>query len=57
MTLAAQVMVELRREAADEEEKYQVNPAEKEILRETEQPSLMSKKIKQKTKRIRRNQS
>ena len=43
-TLAAQVTVKLRRETANEEEEDQVNTAEKEILRETVQPALMSKK-------------
>ena len=37
-------MVKLRQEAADKEEEDQVNPTEKEILRETVQPALMSKK-------------
>ena len=38
------VELRLRRESADKEEGDQVNPTEKEILRETVQPALMSKK-------------
>ena len=38
-------MVELKQEAADEEEENRVNPTKKDILRDKVQPALMSKKI------------
>ena len=38
-------MVKLRQEAADDKKEDRVNPTEKEILRETVQPALTSKKI------------